>query len=114
MCTQEKLKMVTDEVVQGVLSASNDVSRIIMYGSQARDDSVTDSDIDILVLVSVPEEKLYDLKKILWKITNKISLEHDEVVSLLVSTEDEYLTMANELFYRNVEKDGIELYRRAN
>lgn len=112
MYIQDKLKIVTDKVVKSVLSASKDVTRIIMYGSQARGDSVTDSDIDILVLVSVPEEKLYGLKKILWKITNKISLEHDEVVSLLVSTEDEYLTMVNELFYRNVKKDGIELYRR--
>ena len=77
-------------------------------------DNDLDSDIDILVVVSVSKEKLYGLKKILWKITNKISLEHDEVVSLLVSTEDEYLTMANELFYRNVEKDGIELYGRAS
>lgn len=114
MCTQEKLKIVTDEVVQGVLSASKDVTRIVMYGSQARGESTNESDIDILVVVSVPEEKLYSLKKNLWKITNKISLEHDEVVSLLVSTEDECLTMANELFYRNVEKDGIELYGRAS
>lgn len=114
MCSKDKLKTVTDEVVRGILSASDKIARIVLYGSQARGDSTLGSDIDILVVVSVPKENLYCLKKALWKVTNKISFDYDEVVSLCVSTEDECNLMADSLFYKNVAKDGVELYGRAS
>ena len=113
MCSKDKLKLVTDDVVKALLAVSDNVVKIILYGSQARGDNTEGSDIDILVVLDVPNEKIYALKRLMWKQTNAISLNRDEVVSLVVSSSNEYTTMKNSLFYKNVAKDGVELYGRA-
>lgn len=43
MCDEDKLKKIVDDVVKAVLSASNNVDSIILYGSQARGDSSIDT-----------------------------------------------------------------------
>ena len=43
-----------------------------------------------------------------------IGLGQDEVISLVISDKKEYDTMANTLFYRNVARDGVELYGKAS
>lgn len=113
MCSKEKLKMVTDEVVKALLSVSDDIEKIILYGSQARGDSTEGSDIDILVILDVADDKIYPIKRLMWKHTNDISYERDEVVSLVVSSGSEFSKMKNTLFYQNVARDGVELYGRA-
>ena len=51
ICDKNKLKKITDDVVKAVLSVTSKVDSIILYGSQARGDSVDGSDIDILVII---------------------------------------------------------------
>lgn len=113
MCDKNKLRTITEDTVKAILSVSDSVEKIILFGSQARGDSTADSDIDILVVVDVPQEKLSKIKRTMRNLTSKISLEQDEVVSLLVSDKREYDTMADTLFYRNIARDGVELYGRA-
>lgn len=114
MCNKKKLKFITDNVVQSVLSVSKNIDKIILYGSQARGDSSEGSDIDILVIVDEPNEVLYELKKKIWQYTNDISLQQDEVISLILKSLKDYNKMRNTLFYQNIAKDGIELYGRAS
>ncbi|MGM9568792.1 MAG: nucleotidyltransferase domain-containing protein [Phascolarctobacterium sp.] len=113
MCDEDKLKKITDDVVKAVLSVSNKVDSIILYGSQARGDSVEGSDIDILVIVNEPDEAIRGLKKSIWDYTNDISLEQDEVVSLILKSRREYNRFRDNLFYQNVARDGIVLYSSA-
>ena len=109
MCDKNKLKKITDDVVKAVLSVTSKVDSIILYGSQARGDSVDGSDIDILVIVNEPDESIRGLRKAIWDHTNDISLEQDEVVSLILKSRKDYNRMINTLFYQNVARDGIEL-----
>ena len=114
MCDKNKLKKITDDVVKAVLSVTSKVDSIILYGSQARGDSVDGSDIDILVIIDEPNESIRGLRKAIWDYTNDISLEQDEVVSLILKSRKDYNRMRNTLFYQNVARDGIELYGRDN
>ena len=114
MCSKEKLKKVTDEVVKALLSVSDNIEKIILYGSQARGDNTPESDIDILVILNVEDHDIYPIKILMWKQTNDISLAQDEVVSLVVSSGTEFSKMRNTLFYQNVARDGVELYGRAS
>ena len=114
MCDKNKLKMVTDDTVKAILSVSKNIEKIILFGSQARGDSSIGSDIDILVVVDIPKEQLSEIKKKMRNLASDISLEQDEVVSLVISDKHEYDTMANTLFYRNVARDGVELYGKAS
>lgn len=114
MCDKNKLKRITDDVVRAVLSVTKKVDSIILYGSQARGDSVDGSDIDILVIVDEPDESIRGLRKAIWDHTNDISLEQDEVVSLILKSRKDYNRLSNTLFYKNVARDGIELYGRAS
>ena len=114
MCDKNKLKIITDGTVEAILSVSKNVEKIILFGSQARGDSDIGSDIDILVVVDVPKEQLGEVKREMRNLASDISLEQDEVVSLVISDKREYDTMANTLFYRNVARDGVELYGKAS
>ena len=114
MCSKEKLKKVTDEVVKALLSVSDNIEKIILYGSQARGDNTPESDIDILVILNVEDHDIYPIKKLMWNQTNDISLAQDEVVSFVVSSGTEFSKMRNTLFYQNVARDGVELYGRAS
>lgn len=109
MCDKDKLKIILDETVKSILSVSDDVEKIILFGSQARGDSEPGSDIDIFVVVDTPKEQLSAVKREMRNLTSDISLEYDEVISLIVVTKQEYETMGNTLFYQNVAKDGMEL-----
>ena len=114
MCDKNKLKLITDDTVKAILSVSKNVEKIILFGSQARGDSVEGSDIDILVVVDIPKEQLSKTKKAMRNLASDIGLEQDEVVSLVISDKNEYDTMSNTLFYRNVARDGVELYGKAS
>lgn len=114
MCNKNKLKLITDDTVKAILSVSENVEKIILFGSQARGDSVEGSDIDILVIVDIPKEQLSKTKKAMRNLASDIGLEQDEVVSLIIRDKQEYDKMANTLFYRNVARDGVELYGKAS
>lgn len=114
MCDREKLKLIAEETVRAILSVSQDVEKIILFGSQARGDNTAESDIDILVVVDIPQERLSSIKREMRNKASRISLERDELVSLVFSDEDEYKSMADTLFYRNIARDGVELYGRAS
>ena len=112
MCDKSKFKLITDDTVKAILSVSENVEKIILFGSQARGDSEDGSDIDILVVVDVPKEQLSKMKREMRHYANDIGLEYDEVVSLIISDKTEYDTMQHMLFYKNVARDGIVLYNK--
>lgn len=109
MSREDKLKIITDETVRTVLSVSNKVEKIILFGSQARGDSVEGSDIDILVVADIPKELLSAVKREMRNYASDTGLKYDEVISLIIITKQEYETMGKTLFYQNVANDGIEL-----
>lgn len=81
---------------------------VILYGSFARGDFDTDSDIDIMVLLDMPREQLAEARKKMRTTANALDMEYDCVISSVFQSYDffeDYKCVSP--FYQNVEKDGV-------
>lgn len=112
MCTKTELQKITQVVVQSVLELMEDkIYKIILYGSYARGDFDTESDVDIIILLDCDEKELRNYRKRVSVLASRISLENDIEVSLLLknrkSFEDRRVILP---FYQNIENEGVVLY----
>jgi predicted nucleotidyltransferase len=84
---------------------------IILYGSYARGDYDEESDIDIMVLVTLNGDELKKVEKKVSEIAWDIGIEHNVLVTAFVYNRDlfnERLPISP--FYRNVMSEGVQLY----
>jgi predicted nucleotidyltransferase len=106
--SKERLRHITDEY-QANLSTilGDDLDFIVLFGSQARGDSVEGSDIDFLCIMKRPFQ-YGDLINRTSQVTAEISLKHDVVISRTFVTIDVYKSSRNP-FLMNVYKDQYAL-----
>lgn len=90
----------------------SDLLRVVLFGSKARGDFDEESDLDILVVVRMPDDNYWRHWREILDLTYGIDLEYDTVSSLLIRDEPDYAQMRawNLLLNRNIERDGIELW----
>lgn len=84
---------------------SDKIIRIILFGSVARGDDSTDSDIDILVVSNYRDEVWPMISK---EIANFI-IEKQEIVSAHVMSEEYLHEIEDFRFMRNIRKEGVVL-----
>ena len=80
---------------------------LILYGSVARNQSSSGSDIDLLVLLTQPFEYFGELRRIV-ELLYPIQLESDQLISAKPASVDDY-EHGSIQFYRNAKIDGIAL-----
>lgn len=80
---------------------------LILYGSHARGDMESGSDIDILVILHGDVHPMDEIRRT-GGIVSRISLKYNEVISCLFMDEDRYLHRNGPLL-RNIRKEGIPL-----
>lgn len=80
---------------------------LILYGSMARGESDSDSDIDLLVLLKGSFDHLLELRKII-DLLDPVQLESDYFISAKPAALDEYETGSINL-YRNAKRDGASV-----
>ncbi len=99
-----------DEIV--ALLKLQGVEKLILFGSYAKGNPTLDSDIDLLAVKNIPENKTRDfriqLKKILWE---KMGSENKEF-DILVDSEDriKQRIAMGDLFYSEIYNKGKVLY----
>lgn len=102
------LLQLTDEL-KGVYQ--NALKAVLLYGSVARGTAGEDSDIDIMVVVDLPQDRLKAYEDRLCDISTDFALEYFKVFSIIDVSYSEYEEWKEILpFYKNVEKEGITLY----
>ena len=91
-------------------AAANELCRLILFGSRARDDASGDSDLDVAAIV---KERTPDLERRLDDAVYDLMWEHDfqPIISLKVFSEAQFDGALEKgvPFYRNVAREGIPL-----
>ena len=88
----------------------NKLKSIILYGSCARGDFSNDSDIDVLILLDVPPEKIGTERKRMLQVTDQLDWEYDVVLAPVYqnyAVYEKYIPVS--VFYQNVEREGIKI-----
>jgi len=94
----------TKKVIHSVIEQSFEVT---LYGSVARGEETSESDIDLLILIDGPVNE--SVIKLIWESVYPIELERDVVISMFIESkevwETKYATLS--LLYENIQKEGI-------
>ena len=102
-----------DELVQGLLSImAEQTVRIVLYGSTARGTADPESDIDIAIFLTRKPDALQEDR--LSSLIVELNLKYNKVFSVVDIDQETYQKWRSvAAFYRNVDKEGIVLWKAA-
>lgn len=87
-----------------------DLSKILVYGSYARGDHNENSDIDIMILTSLPENEIEPIEDALYDVAFDFMMEYGIQISVIVKNEEHFKYWLGALpFYDNVDREGVEI-----
>lgn len=111
MCTKNELHLILQTVAQAYQAVYGDnIVKIVLYGSYAREDNQSDSDIDIVAIVQGERDILQKGLKSVWDVSAELELEYGTIVSPTVIPYAEFERYKNDLpYYKNIENEGIEI-----
>jgi predicted nucleotidyltransferase len=81
---------------------------VILYGSCARGDFAPDSDIDVMVLLDVPQESINEERKKILDASDRLDMDYDVVLTPVFQSKqmfERYLPASK--FYQNVRAEGV-------
>lgn len=99
------------ELVEGLLGIfSDNILQIILYGSVAREDNTSESDVDIAIVIKEDMDDRTREKFIIWSADK--DLRYDRVFSIVDIQKKNLEKWGSVLpFYKNVQKEGIVLWK---
>ncbi len=109
-----RIKNILEEYVNGLFKIiGKNLKQVILYGSYARgeqDENGEISDIDIMILVDLTEEKIKELEKKVIDYSYDLDLEYDILLSPIVENIENYNNRTKYMsFYKNVKNEGVLL-----
>ncbi len=84
------------------------LAKVILYGSYARGDFHPESDVDVAVVLTDEEINRLDEIHTISPVAMELSFKYETQVSYVVLAENRLATSQN-LFIKNVRKDGVSL-----
>jgi len=87
--------------------------RLILYGSYARNEQNSESDIDIMIMVDESEDGLRKYRYLIADVMGELTIKYGKLISLTEVTYNRYIDFLEVLpFYKNIDEEGIEIYGR--
>ncbi len=87
------------------------VKQVILYGSYARGDFRQDSDVDVMVLVDLPDTQIESYSDALSELGFEYNIKYDIWFMPVVKNELHFGEWSADYpFYSNIVKEGITLY----
>lgn len=97
----EKFKQEITQIYQ------QELSQLILYGSQAREDAKPESDIDILVILKHGNKDQQKYQQVI-NLISDLCLEYEVLISCVYVSENQFLTEKSPLLI-NIHREGIKL-----
>ena len=112
MCSQQEVKSIISELYQGLQPLfPNSNMEAILFGSYARGEQDTDSDIDVMFLVDTPQQEISEKTWEIGDVAASILLDRGIVVSPIVENRSYFRKNADFLpFFRNIAREGVPYY----
>ena len=104
----QDISLVLEELQQALINFYGDrLSKLILFGSQARHESTADSDIDILLILKgeiSPGDEILRLSVL----KTDLNLKYNELISIVPVSETDYKSRPTPLL-ENIRREGILL-----
>jgi len=112
--TKEEIDAVLNEFTARIRPLfGSSLEKVILFGSFARGDYDSESDVDLMLLVHDNEAEIKKMDRTVVNATGDIDLEHSVLLSPIIVNCDRFYRYVNDLpFYRNVQQEGIVLYEQ--
>ena len=109
MCTKNELNSILQKLIQIYRSVyGENLVQVILYGSYARGDYHTDSDVDVVAIVHGDRKTLQQQLKKVWDSSCELELEYDTILSPTVIPYEEFKQYQKDLpYYRNISQEGV-------
>ena len=111
MCSEMQLSVILDRIGKTASCVFGEkLSHVYLYGSYARGDQTSESDIDIMVIADVHSAELYRYKLPFLTESSELGLENDVVITVTLKDLETFHKYADVLpFYRNILKEGVSV-----
>lgn len=111
MCTATTLELLLKEA-QSELSKvfGSKLLNVVLYGSYARGDYDSESDIDVMVLVDMDRDELNKYRRCVSELANGIDLRYDVLLSIKLQDKPNFDKYKNSIpLYKNIVKEGLSV-----
>ena len=109
MCNKSTLDILLNEAKNELLLLfGNRLINLVLYGSYARGDFDSESDIDVMALVDMSKNELQKYRRTVSALANEIDLKYNVLLSIKLQDDESFSKYQKALpFYQNIIKEGV-------